>query len=89
MNRELLVLRRMFNIAVAESWILKNPFNCSEPLITPADERIRERILTVEEEARLLAVCDRPKRQYLKSLLITMLDSAARKNEEEGVENSV
>lgn len=81
MNRELVVLRRMFNIALTESWIMKNPFNCGEPLITPADERIRERILTLEEEGRLLEVCDRPKRQYLKSLLITMLDTAARKNE--------
>lgn len=81
MNRELVVLRRMFNIALAESWILKNPFNCGEPLITPADERIRERILTIEEEERLLTACERPKRQYLKSLLITMLDTGARKNE--------
>ncbi|HEX9929301.1 MAG TPA: site-specific integrase [Pyrinomonadaceae bacterium] len=81
MNRELVVLRRMFNIALAQDWIVKNPFNCGEPLITPADERIRARILTVDEETRLLAVCDIPRRQYLKSLLITMLDTAARKNE--------
>ncbi|MDQ4123220.1 MAG: hypothetical protein M3209_17420 [Acidobacteriota bacterium] len=77
MNCGLVVLWRMFNIALAQGWIVKNPFNCGEPLITPADERIRKRILTVEEETRLLAVCERPKRQYLKSLLITMLDTAA------------
>lgn len=81
MNRELVVLRRMLNISLAEGWILKNPFNCGEPLITPADERLREGILTLEQENRLLSVCDRPKRQYLRSLLITMLDTGARRGE--------
>ncbi|MDQ4120941.1 MAG: tyrosine-type recombinase/integrase [Acidobacteriota bacterium] len=57
MNRELAVLRRMFNIALREGWILKNPFNCGEPLISTAGERKRERILTLDEERRLLEAC--------------------------------
>jgi hypothetical protein len=44
MNRELVVLRRMFNIALAQDWIVKNPFNCGEPLISPADERIHRKL---------------------------------------------
>lgn len=56
-HRELALLRRMLNIAVRESWLLKNPFTAGEPLISLADERRRERILTREEEARLLEAC--------------------------------
>lgn len=56
-NRELALLRRMFNIALREGWIVQNPFNAGEPLISIADEARRERILTLEEEARLLAAC--------------------------------
>lgn len=56
-HRELALLRRMLNIAVRESWLLKNPFTAGEPLISLADERRRERILTRDEEARLLGTC--------------------------------
>ncbi len=56
-HRELSILRRMFNIAQREGFILKNPFNCGEPLIQPSAERRRERILTIDEEERLLKVC--------------------------------
>lgn len=56
-HRELALLRRMLNIAVRESWLLKNPFTAGEPLISLADEMRRERILTREEEARLLEAC--------------------------------
>jgi integrase len=56
-HRELALLRRMLNIAVRESWLLKNPFTAGEPLISLADERRRERILTRDEEARLLEAC--------------------------------
>lgn len=57
-NRELAYLRRMFNIAVRQGWIVKNPFNCGEPLILTSCEKRRERILTLDEEMRLLAACD-------------------------------
>src|SRR5205085_7291994 len=38
-------------------FILRNPFNCGEPLIQSSLERRRERILTIDEEKRLLDVC--------------------------------
>jgi integrase len=81
MNRELAVLRRILNIALREGWILKNPFNAGEPLISTAGERKRERILTLDEETRLLAACVHPQRTHLRPLLIALLDTGARKGE--------
>ena len=81
MNRELAYLRRMFNIALRKGWLEKNPINCGEPLILSSYERRRERILTVEEEANLLAACDHPQRKHLKPLLIALLHTGARLGE--------
>lgn len=81
-NREAAVLRRMLNIALREGWILKNPFNAGEPLIVVSFERRRERILTVDEERRLLDACDsHPYRKHLKSLLVFLVDTGCRKSE--------
>lgn len=81
MNRELGVLRRVFNIGVREGWMLKNPFSAGEPLISPASERRRERILTLAEESRLLEACEHPQRMFLRPLLICLLDTGARLSE--------
>jgi len=81
MNREMAYLRRIFNIAVRQGWIERNPFNCGEPLILVSCERKREKILTIEEEQRLLAACDEPRRRHLRPLLIALLDTGARKGE--------
>lgn len=79
-NRELEVLRRMLNVAVRESWITKNPFNSGDPLISKADERKRERIISPDEEDRLLAACiDR--RTHLRPILICGLDTGMRSGE--------
>src|SRR5215216_374281 len=53
-NRELGVLRRVLNVAVANGWIHRSPFTMGKSLISVGDEKPRERILTLEEEARLL-----------------------------------
>jgi integrase len=79
-NRELEVLRNMFNIAVREGWVLRNPFNSGPPLIQKAYERIRERILTQEEEEHLLTACT-GKRAHLKPLIICALDTGMRRGE--------
>ncbi|HEX8922116.1 MAG TPA: site-specific integrase [Pyrinomonadaceae bacterium] len=81
MNRELGVLRRIFNISVREGWLLKSPLNAGESLISPASERKRERILTLPEERRLLEACENPERAFLCPLLICLLDSGARLSE--------
>ncbi|HEX8131069.1 MAG TPA: site-specific integrase [Pyrinomonadaceae bacterium] len=81
MNRKLGVLRRIFNIGVREGWLSKNPLNGGESLISPASERRRERILTLEEEQNLLVACEHPNRKLLRVLIICLLDTGARKSE--------
>lgn len=80
-HRELALLRRMFNVAVREQWLLKNPFNLGESLISPADERKRERILTREEETNLLNACGQPKCKHLGAIIICALDTGMRQGE--------
>jgi len=70
----------MLNMALREGWILKNPFNCGEPLISLANETKRERILTGEEEIRLLAACTES-RAHLRPILIFLLDTGCRQGE--------
>lgn len=57
-NRELECLRSILNFAKREGWILYSPFERGAPLISKADENRRERILSYDEEKRLLAACD-------------------------------
>jgi integrase len=81
-NREAAVLRRIFNIARQQGWILKNPFHCGDALIIVSAERRRERILSVAEEVRILEACDsHPYRKPLKPLLIFLLETGCRKSE--------
>lgn len=80
-NRILATLRRMLSIAQREGWITQNPFAAGEPLITLADEKRRERILTRDEEQRLLAACSGAERAHLRPLLICALDTGMRQGE--------
>jgi integrase len=79
-NRELEIMRRMLNIARRRKWITTNPFDEGDPLISKADEEERMRILTHDEEARLLAACT-DKRTHLRAIIICALDTAMRENE--------
>ncbi|HEX8252939.1 MAG TPA: tyrosine-type recombinase/integrase [Thermoanaerobaculia bacterium] len=77
-HRELEMLRAMLGFAVREGWITTNPFTAAKGLISHADEKQRERILTREEETRLLAATDHPKRAHLRPILICALDTGMR-----------
>jgi integrase len=79
-NRELSLLSRMFKIALAEGWIIRNPLLGGKSLISTADENIRQRILTREEEQRLLAART-GKRAHLKPLVICAIDTGMRRGE--------
>jgi integrase len=79
-NRELALLRRMLNVAQREGWIARNPFNSGDALINPADEKKREKIITFEEEMRLLSACT-DKRAHLKPIIICALDTGMRSGE--------
>jgi integrase len=80
-NRELSLLRRMFNEAYREGWIVRNPFSTGGSLISTADEKKRERILTREEEARLLEACSAPSRAHLRPIVVCALDTGMRRGE--------
>lgn len=56
-NRELELLRAIIRFAVRQRWLSHSPFELGEPLISKSDEVKRERILTFDEEKRLLNVC--------------------------------
>ena len=79
-NRELSILRKVFNVAKRNRWVIENPFHCGDPLIRPGDERPRERILTREEEARLLDACT-GQRTYLRPVIICAIDTGMRRGE--------
>lgn len=76
-NREMALLRRVLNVAVRNSWLLRNPFNFGESLIHPGDEKARERIITMQEEERLLAACS-GRRAHIRPILIAALDTGMR-----------
>src|ERR1041384_4989885 len=79
-NRELALLRRMLNVAQREGWIVRSPFSIGESLIRLADERKRERILTRDEEMRLLAACGaRPMNYKRRGKQVNAQDSGVRR----------
>lgn len=55
-NRELTIFRRMMRHAHAEGWLLKDIF-FNAKVISRKDEEARTRVLSRDEEARLLAAC--------------------------------
>ena len=79
-NREMELMRALMRYAFRQGWIARSPFETGSPLISKADEIQRERTLTHEEEARLLAACT-GRREHLRPLLITALDTAMRRGE--------
>ena len=80
-NRELALLRRMMNVAQREGWIIRSPFSVGESLISLADERKRERILTRDEERRLLEACGPREMVYTRrGKKVTAQDSGVRRS---------
>lgn len=79
-NRDLQLLRAVLNFARRQGWITRNPFSQGEPLIEISREEKRDRVLSREEEASLLAACEGP-RAHLRPILIAALDTAMRRGE--------
>ncbi|MDQ3798172.1 MAG: tyrosine-type recombinase/integrase [Acidobacteriota bacterium] len=70
----------MLNFAIENDWLIKNPFKKKKGIISKDSENERDRILTFEEEFRLLSVCT-DKRAHLKPILICGLDTGMRRGE--------
>lgn len=73
-NREMALLRRMLRKAVQMRWLDRSPFDDGEDLISMADEVPRSRVLSREEEIRLLAAAN----PQLRGILICALDTGMR-----------
>lgn len=82
-NRIMSTLRAILNEAMVNDWIIVNPFSKVKAgeLISIADERERETILTPAEEQRLLGACSSDTRRHLRALVIAALDTGARQGE--------
>lgn len=80
-NRELALLRSVFGLAKQSGWIARSPFEQGKAIISTAVETKRERILTREEEERLLAACDCRERRHVRPVIIAALDTGARRGE--------
>src|SRR5215831_2820434 len=80
-NRELELLRAVLRFAQREGWIVRSPFEMGLPLISKASETRRDRVLSFDEEKRLLAACATKKRAHLRPLIITALDTGMRRGE--------
>jgi hypothetical protein len=52
------LLRTILNDAVYNGWLNRSPFLNAKGLVSLADEVKRERVLTFEEENRLLEACN-------------------------------
>jgi len=56
-NRELQTMRMMMNHALAQGWITRDVFHGSKVIVAAA-EKDRTRVMTEDEERRLLAACE-------------------------------
>lgn len=79
-NKELSLLRSMFRFAIRSGYLAKSPFESGDSLINLADEVERDRLLTREEEAKLLSLCT-GRRAYLGTIIMIAVDTALRKGE--------
>lgn len=79
-NREMSYLRAVLGFAVRNNWLVVSPFRQAKGLISTAQEVHRDRVLSPDEEERLLDACVE-KRQHLRGFLICALDTGMRKGE--------
>lgn len=80
-NRELEMLRAMLNFAKREGWVTRSPFELGSRLISKADEAKRDRVLSHDEEIRLIAALRTPRRKHLLPFVIAALDTSSRRGE--------
>jgi integrase len=79
-NRELSLLRSVFNFGKREGIISRTPFEMGAPLISACDEAKRDRVLGRGEEENLLLALS-GNYPHLLPLVVASLDTGARRNE--------
>jgi len=78
-NRELALIRKMYNVLIKAGKARKNPVS----LVTLFDEIERDRILTLEEEDKIIAAIEKCDKRYhhLKEMVIIALNTGMREGE--------
>lgn len=79
-DRELSLLRKMLNTAKRKGWIHETPFGLGAKIISNTEEKKRQRIISRDEETRLLSVCT-GRREHLRPIIICALDTGMRSGE--------
>lgn len=74
-NREIALLKKMFNLAIDWQYAKENP--ALKVKLFSEKDNLKERVLTKEEERRLLAECA----DHLRLIVITALNTGMRRNE--------
>jgi integrase len=77
-NYELAVLRQVFYFAESKHWLDRSPRDLFRKLILTSEETRRTRLLTPDEETRLLAACV-GLRSHIRPLVIAALDTSLRR----------
>lgn len=80
-NHHLKQVRRLLNIAIEQDWLAVNPFARGSSLVSASFETERTRVLTRDEEDRLLAACEDPHRRHLAPLIIFAIETGCRRGE--------
>jgi integrase len=77
-NYDLQVLRAVFYFAEAKDWLRASPQKLFRKLILTSQERKRDRLLTPDEQSRLIAACSGP-REHIRPIVIAALDTSLRR----------
>jgi integrase len=77
-NRGLTLAKHMLATAVKWEMIAENPFRGVRNLVVPKRD---ERVLSADEEIKLLAACDRVRSRLLRPLIVLALNSGMRRGE--------
>jgi len=80
-NHHLKQVRRLFNVAIEQGWLVVNPFVRGRSLIVESHESERTRILDRVEETRLLAACNNPARRHLIPVIVFAIETGCRRGE--------
>jgi integrase len=80
-HRTLARLRAVFTYAVQKEWLIRNPFSKGEGLISLAHEVARERVLSTEEQRKILQACQTKHRRHVYPIVLIALDSGCRRGE--------
>lgn len=79
-NHHLKRVRRLFKVAIEQGWLAVDPFARGGSLIIEAFEVERTRVLSHDEEARLIAGCERW-RTHLVPVIILAVETGMRRGE--------